>query len=395
MLNKLLGAGATRAGICAAALALTSCSAFETNTLVIGYSGPLTGGGAEYGQNVVSGLEMAIQEVNAAGGIQVEDQTYELELKTRDDAYDPERTESNVRELSEKHDAPLIFIPHMGGIRAAQQFNSEGEDKFLIAAYSSDPRVLRARDPLTVMLPPRFNLYFMPFARTMLDQHGVRLGLLPGTHTYAQQWKEGFADTWRSIGGEVLSDHSLDYNDPANVDEKVSDALAEDPSVLLVGGPSEPTARLIETAREQGFDGGFVVADQAKLEEIERLIPREMLDGSVGLMPLVQLPNEGAKRVVESYREHVGDPEATPSSEVGLNYEGLHVIVRAMELAGSVRNVHAIRDRIPVAARTLDDRFKPYSTSGLTARGQLKGAVVAAHLVGGTYRSLNIPEPFE
>jgi len=336
-----------------------------------------------------------VSEINGEGGIRVEGETYRRQLKTRDDKSDPDVAAANARELSKKHGAPLIFIPYMSGIRAAQQFNSEGENKFLIGAYSSDPRVLDARDPLTIMIPPRFNLYFMPFARTMLDQHGERLGLLPGTHGYGQQWKQGFSETWRSVGGDVLSDHSIDYTDPENVAETVRKALEEDPDVLLVGGPSEPTARIIEAARKQGFEGGFVVADQAKLKEIEGLIPSAMLNGSVGLMPLVEIASDSAQKFVQRYRSYVGDEKAKPTIEVGLNYEALRVIVRAMELAGSVRNVHAIRDRIPVASRSLAERFKPYSTSGLTPRGQLEGTVTAAHLSAGNYRSLEIPAAFE
>ena len=37
--------------------------------IVIGYSGPLSGPAAEYGQDCVNGIDMAINEINAAGGI--------------------------------------------------------------------------------------------------------------------------------------------------------------------------------------------------------------------------------------------------------------------------------------------------------------------------------------
>ena len=39
--------------------------------IVIGYTGPISGVAAEYGQDCVNGIEMAINEINPAGGITV------------------------------------------------------------------------------------------------------------------------------------------------------------------------------------------------------------------------------------------------------------------------------------------------------------------------------------
>ena len=39
--------------------------------IVIGFSGPLSGPAAEYGQDMLYGIDMAVNEINAAGGITV------------------------------------------------------------------------------------------------------------------------------------------------------------------------------------------------------------------------------------------------------------------------------------------------------------------------------------
>ncbi len=39
--------------------------------IVIGYTGPLSGPGAEYGQDCANGVEMAVKELNAAGGVTI------------------------------------------------------------------------------------------------------------------------------------------------------------------------------------------------------------------------------------------------------------------------------------------------------------------------------------
>lgn len=50
------------------ALTLLAGSALADKVVSIGYSGPLSGGAAFYGKDVQTGLDMAIDEINKAGG---------------------------------------------------------------------------------------------------------------------------------------------------------------------------------------------------------------------------------------------------------------------------------------------------------------------------------------
>ena len=53
----------------------------NANTIKIGVSGPLTGGAAQYGNAVVNAAKLAVEEINAAGGVN----GTKLELVTADD----------------------------------------------------------------------------------------------------------------------------------------------------------------------------------------------------------------------------------------------------------------------------------------------------------------------
>ena len=68
-------------------LALTVCSAFaeETVTLKIAHIGPTTGAAALYGLATQHGAEIAVDEINAAGG------KYQIELITEDDEHNVEK----------------------------------------------------------------------------------------------------------------------------------------------------------------------------------------------------------------------------------------------------------------------------------------------------------------
>ena len=57
--------------------------AAEAGAIKLGMCGPLTGGAAVYGTAVAAGMEIAVEEINAKGGIQ-------FALNTQDDEHDTE-----------------------------------------------------------------------------------------------------------------------------------------------------------------------------------------------------------------------------------------------------------------------------------------------------------------
>ncbi len=64
--------------------------------LIIGLSGPLTGGAAVYGTAVENSVEMAVEEINAAGGLK---NGVKLKVIMLDDAHDKEKATANYASL--------------------------------------------------------------------------------------------------------------------------------------------------------------------------------------------------------------------------------------------------------------------------------------------------------
>jgi branched-chain amino acid transport system substrate-binding protein len=366
-------------------LALTACAASEGGggAVAIGFTGPLSGGAALYGRNVLDGLQMAVDEINAAGGVSVSGKAVKLEVVSLDDRYFPNESATNAKRLVHQSGAPAVFCPHSGGILAIQGFNT-ASPPFLIGAYSSEPQILESGNAMTMMIPPKYVIYFDAFARTMMERHGKRLARVPGAHAYAKEWNKGFSKVWEGMGGTLLANNEIDYNTTTDFTSVVSKALSEKPDVMLVGGPSQATALVIKAAREQGYSGGFAVMDQAKFEEMNKLVPMAMLENSVGVMPMTAHPDFRAAKFVERYRQKKG-PDRDPPREVSLTYGAMHVLARAMALAGTATDAKAIRARLNEAAMTLSDEFKPSELLGVTDQGHMKQTVVAAHVLGGKF----------
>jgi branched-chain amino acid transport system substrate-binding protein len=91
--------------------AWTNGAAAPAQEVVIGYTAPLSGPAAEYGQDCVNGVEMAINEINKAGGITVKGKKYVFRLEKLDDRIDPTQAVNNARRFRDQFKAPAIFNP--------------------------------------------------------------------------------------------------------------------------------------------------------------------------------------------------------------------------------------------------------------------------------------------
>ena len=68
-----------------------------TEVFKIGGIGPITGGAAQYGLGVMNGAQIAVDEINAAGGIN----GYQIEYKFEDDECDNEKSVNAYNSLKD------------------------------------------------------------------------------------------------------------------------------------------------------------------------------------------------------------------------------------------------------------------------------------------------------
>lgn len=360
-----------------------------TREINIGWSGPQSGGATLYGKNTLDGLQMALDDINAGGGIKVGKDTVKLKLAALDDKYLPNETATNARRLKTENKATIIFTPHSGGVFALQTFNVQ--EKFLLAAYTSEPKVTAANNQLTVRIPPAYSIYPKTFSEEMMKRFGKKVALVPGTHQYAKDWTVVFKKAWTDLGGEIVADNPVDYNKESDFAPGVTKALAGNPDVLFVGGASQPTALVIKAARDQGFKGGFIVMDQAKVEEMEPILKDpKLLEGVIGVQPASQYPTAGTKKFVESYKKKFG-ADKIPTSETIYHYMTMQVFAKAMELAGTTDDATAIRAKIDEACKQLSDDTIPVLPKGLSNDGGFLTSPKATTMKDGKYVEIPLP----
>ena len=344
---------------------LAAGPALAQEVVKIGYSGPLSGGAAQYGKNVLDGMQLAAAELNAAGP-EIAGKKVKIEIVPLDDKYNPSETAINAQRLVQQHKTPAILVPHSGGIFALQTTNER--NNFIVLAYSSVPQITNRGNKLTLRIPPEFTSYIEPFSKYTMERFGKKVAMVGADHDYAKAWAALFKPGWEKLGGTVVAENPMSYNRATDFYSGVSKALAEKPDVLFVGGASEPTALVVKQARELGFKGGFVVMDQAKLDEMARVVGGYgPLEGAIGVMPV----SEDSKAETKAFVERFGKayPGRTPGSEAQWNYTAVHATVKAMQLAGTASDAKAIQAKLDDAYKALTPDVNPGGIKGVDERG--------------------------
>ena len=374
------------AAVAAATAALAGVPALAQEVVKIGYSGPLSGGAALYGKNVLDGMQMAAAEINAAG-LDVGGKKYKVEIVSYDDKYNPSETAINAQRLIQEHKTPAILCPHSGGI-FAMMTNNEAQ-KYLVLGYTSVPQVTERNNKLALRIPPEFTTYIMPFTRYTMGKFGKNVAIANADHDYAKAWTAAFKPAWEKSGGKVVAENPMSYNRATDFYSGVSRVLAAKPDVLFIGGASEPTGLVVKQARELGFKGGFIIIDQAKLDEIGKVTGGYApLEGAIGVLPVVDDASPDAKAFVERYRKMF--PGRTPSTEVMLNYTTVWATAQAMKLAGTVTDAVAIRAQLDKAMKTLPSALNPFGYNGVDERGGTLANGRVAAIEGGKVKELAI-----
>ena len=217
--------------IAAATLTMSLAAGASAGEVNIGFTGPLSGGAALYGENTLSGLRMAAEEINASGGFDLDGEKTKVNIVSLDDRYSPAQAATNAKRLKQESGVPAVFVPHSGGTFALQDFNEK--DNFIVMSYSSVPSITESGNTMTLRIPPTFDGYVKAFTDYEMQNNGSKtMGMAGATHEYAKIWASMIKKEWESKGGGIVADNPMDYNKSADFFTGISRIMASSPDVL-------------------------------------------------------------------------------------------------------------------------------------------------------------------
>ena len=192
--------------------------------------------------------------------------------------------------------------------------------------------------------------------------------MLVTANIYGDTWRKSFENEWLKKGGVITYSAGTDYYKRTDFAGPLAKALATNPDCMLIGGPTATTTLIIEQARAQGYEGGFILIDQAKLDAIHPAMRKPLLlEGSIGLAFIKDVNYPAKSAFTENYKATFKRPVSWESIA---HYASMHALARAIAASGTPDNAKAIRAAFPAAFPMLGDKY-PMELFGIQANGTL------------------------
>ena len=227
-------------------------------------------GWVEAGQHVLAGLELAVHDINAVGGIGGRP----LELLVRDTAADPQRTAAAVGELADLGVAALAGEYHSVAARAAAARADALGLPFLCSSAVLDVLTDQSTEWVARLAPPQSRGW-----RTYADfLHGAghrRIALVAEPSVYWSSGARILRDCLEPRGGAVI-DIDARTLAPADVCDTLADHRAT--ALLLLAGFPEPAVSIVKAVGHDPRLAGILTgapAGQAEFAEWMALLGDE------------------------------------------------------------------------------------------------------------------------
>ncbi len=326
-------------------------SDFE-NIVRIGMLLPLTGAEASYGQDSLQGAQLAVEEINARGGVLG---GRKIQLIAKDNQSKAGETSIIARELiSRSHVSALVGEGASGrSLEAAPIAQKTG-----IPFISSGSTNLKVTQTGNFIFRMCFTDIFQGqvmarFAYSVLGKRNVAV-LLDTTKDYSIGLAQSFSKDFIALGGRIAVRQSYGAGDK-DFSAQLTAIKADCPDAVFLPTYYTEAASIINQARQLGLDVPFLGSDGWDSAEFLKM-GGKAIEGvyftdhfsAENKVPVIQ-------NFVKNYREKYGVP---PSSLAALAYDSFKLLADAMQRAGTaepakLRDVLAATANFPAVTGTI------------------------------------------
>jgi len=362
-----------------AALTLIMGSAFAAEkTLDIGVSDALTGGAAVYGLPQANAVEMAAEEINAAGGVKVGEDVYMLNVIAYDDKANPTEASNSVRKLLDRDSVKYILGFCCSGATGAVASFIESEDAVMLVGNAAERSITTGEIPNLVRTRPPAD-YTGAAAGTFVAQQGHKKVAVLGALDvgFYASYVDAFEKELQKVDGEIITRESFGLKD-RDMTPQLTKIRELDPDAILVVGYVEPAAFIYRQAVELGIDVPRYGFTSGSEEQFLRVATTEQMEGVWDLRPteltLLSASDNGIA-YHKNYSEKFG---IAPSPSSPYAYDQTYALKNALEAAGSIDDTKAVAaalrelsvpdevvmQYLPVDEKMFDPNGQAYTSNG-------------------------------
>ncbi|GAA2183888.1 ABC transporter substrate-binding protein [Brooklawnia cerclae] len=336
--RRLRGAAAVLLG----AAFLTACGASSgelvtsSDVIRIGVAHELSGWAAGYGTDSLRGIELAVEQVNAAGGVRGK----QIELITHDTLSDPAKAMTMTTRLMMQERVVAVIGPTtsvsaeatkaVAGIHEVPLiFGSATQDSLTDNGSGTRPYVFR-----TCFSSSSQASAMATYARRNLGATNAAV-FVDDRLTYTRELTASFRDAFVAAGGAVVAEEpftpgATDYG------ELLSRLQGKQYEVIYLPGYPDEAGQIIRRAREQGISQPILGADAYESPALGNAAGALDNVHYTTHFTALDTANAQVQPFLDAYRTKY---QAEPSSFSAQGYDTLNVVVRAIRRAEEVSGV--------------------------------------------------------
>jgi len=358
--------------VLAIGLAFTqSNDALAQKTLKLGHLNSFSGGTSLYGADSKRAMTIALEEINAKGGIHVGGERYLLEVVHLDSKYQPADTVAGYRRLVDLHG--IRYIHNMGTVTGKAIMPYNEKDKVLVDIISPSESLNQTGNKLVLNQVVRPNGYDPPVVREAVKRGFRNVCVIADDSDFGKEHTSVIADTFKQLGGKVLAVEYLKTTAEVDFMPVLTKLKGFKPDCMYIITFEEPGIRITKQAREAGITAKFFYCEHFKQKTIDS-VGIENLEGTLFVgshSTLSSIPIPGTPDEILDYRNKYLKrwPGEYLSSTGCYGYNWIYYTTRAMELAGTVADVYKVR---AMASRALKENSK-LRYEGFTEGGRAYG----------------------
>ena len=351
----------------------------DDSVIVIGGSGPLTGDYATYGVSVKQGAQLAVDEINEAGGIDGKQLVFEME----DDEADPEKAVSAYNTLMDKGmDVSLGGVTSGACIAVTEEVKKDG--LLMLTPSGSQLECTQYDNCFRVCFQdPEQGLYSAKFIAD--NQLASKVAVLyDKSNDYSVGIHDSFIEKAAEVGLEVATDQA--FTNQSNTDFSVQLQAVKDSGATLLFLPlyAQECAYILTQAADIDLDVIFFGVDG--MDGILEKIGEDNLPLTEGVMLLTPFAadsqTEPTMSFTAAYKEAYG---VTPDQFAADAYDAVYIIKAAMEKAGAFDPTEDDFNEKLIAAMTEIEVTGTTGTMTWTADGEPSKEATAVVITDGAY----------
>ena len=333
-----------------------AAAAATAGTVKIGMSGPLTGGASAYGLAVKAGMEVAVEEINAKGGLQIE-------FNAQDDEADGEKAVSAYNVLKDWGMQVMAGQVTTGSALAVAP-ESTADNMFNLTPSASAESLALSGANIFQMCFTDPNQGASAAELVSTKALGTKVGVIyDSSDDYSSGLYKGFSDKAAELGLEIVATTSFTADNKADLSTQVTQCQDAGADLVFLPIYYTEAAQILSYANKIGYAPKFFGCDGMDGILTVEGFDTTLAEGLALMTPFdANASDEATQSFVAKFKEKMDG--LVPNQFAADGYDVIYALYNAMTAAGVTGSESASE-----ICTALEAQFATMTIDGLTGTG--------------------------